>query len=95
MALNGQKRSVRSPRSVGQKGTRMNQAHRFMRRRHCNPNDTAETLRMFLRSDPGVISVGEVEPHRKVGFRAVFDLDHGYLDSFIAELERNDCMSVM
>ena len=73
----------------------MNQAHRFMRLRGYNPNDTADSLRLFLRSAPGVISVGEVEPHRKGGFRAVFDLDHDYLDSFIAELERNDWMSVL
>ena len=73
----------------------MYQALRFMSRHHYNPNDTADTLRLFLSSAPGIIRVGEIESHRKGGFRAVFDLDNEYLDSFIAEIERDDWMSVM
>lgn len=66
-----------------------------MRRQRYDPTDTAETLRLFLERAPGVIRVTEVEPHRKGGFRAVFELDHQCLDSFLAELDRNDWMSVM
>lgn len=73
----------------------MRQAQRFMRRQRFDPNDTADTLRLFLESAPGVTGVHEVEQHRKGGFRAVFELDHQSLDFFLAELDRHDWMSVM
>lgn len=72
----------------------MRQSQRFVRKHDLGTVEDPDDLRRFLGQAPGVTEVGPITPHRKGGHRVVFELERESFDAFIAELDKNNLISV-
>ena len=79
------------------RGNKMRQYHRLMRRRSANDYTDRERTELFqlLESAPGIRDVEIIDKHPKGGYSTCFDLSPDVVDNFFAYLDDRDWMSVL